>query len=606
MTRFTSIFMVLALICVSAIGCGEDDPAGPDPEPETTGTIVVNASPSTVTCSWRLTGPDSYVHNGTDDETMTKLEPGDYTLTWIAMSGWNRPDPAVEMKTVTAGATTTFSGTFVQQAGSITVNPEPNAINAPWTLTGPSSYSHSGTGDETIPSLTPGSYTITWGAVTGWDLPDPATETLALADGGTVTFTGTYTEQTASTGTVRVQPQNVTDAPWYLDGPASYSHDGTGYEELTDMTVGDYTVTWGVVTGYTTPAQATQTLTEGGSLLFEGGYTAQTGDIVVDTNPDAIDAPWHLEGPGGWTYDGNGDVQLSTIPWGDYTITWGAVSGWDLPDPATETLTLGGSAWQITFTGNYTQAWSPEMVLIAGGKFQMGSPVTELGRNDNETQHWVQVSSFYICTTEITNPQYQYVVPEHAYNAGEENRAIRNKSRMALFEFCNVLSVKKGLTPCYTISGSDDNGADVTCDWNANGYRFPTEAEWEYACRAGSTTSFANGEITNTTCDDPVLDLIAQYCGNDPYKVPEVATKIPNALGLYDMHGNVKEMVWDRYGAYGTGTFENPDIDPTGPATGSSFVFRDYGSGYARNCRSAVRPWSSGPYAGLRIVRNAP
>ena len=74
------------------------------------------------------------------------------------------------------------------------------------------------------------------------------------------------------------------------------------------MEVGDYTVTWGAVTGYTTPAQATQTLAGGGSLLFEGGYTAQTGDIAVDANPDAIDAPWHLEGPGGWTYDGNGDL----------------------------------------------------------------------------------------------------------------------------------------------------------------------------------------------------------------------------------------------------------------------------------------------------------
>ncbi len=171
MTRFTSIFIVLALICVSAIGCGDDDPAAPKKETATTGTVVVNASPSTVTCTWRLTGPDSYIHNGTDDETLTELEPGDYTLTWIVMTGWNRPDPAVVTQTVTAGATTTFSGTFVQQAGGITVNPDPNTIDAPWTLTGPSSYSHSGTGDETITSLTPGSYTITWGAVTGWDLP---------------------------------------------------------------------------------------------------------------------------------------------------------------------------------------------------------------------------------------------------------------------------------------------------------------------------------------------------------------------------------------------------------------------------------------------------
>ncbi len=103
MTRFTSIFMVLALICVSAIGCGEDDPAAPDPEPETTGTVVVDRSPNTLSCTWQLTGPDSYLHNGTGDETLEDLEPGDYTLTWTAMSGWNSPSPLSEMKTVTAG-----------------------------------------------------------------------------------------------------------------------------------------------------------------------------------------------------------------------------------------------------------------------------------------------------------------------------------------------------------------------------------------------------------------------------------------------------------------------------------------------------------------------
>jgi formylglycine-generating enzyme required for sulfatase activity len=594
--------MVLALICVSAIGCGDDDPVKTEPEPETTGTVVVDRSPNTVTCTWQLTGPDTYLHNGTGDETLTDLEPGDYTLTWTAVSGWNSPSPVSETKTLTAGHTTTFTGTYVLQAGSITVNPEPNTIDAPWTLTGPSSYSHSGTGDETIPGLTPGSYTITWEAVTGWDLPSPASESLALTDGGTVTFNGTYTEESASTGTVRVQPQNAADAPWHLDGPASYSHDGTGYEELLDMAVGEYTVTWGAVTGYTTPASASQTLTEGVIVTFQGAYGAQTSDLWVVANPDAINAPWHLDGPGGYTYDGNGTVQMSGRIWGEYTITWGAVSGWNLPDPASEIMTLDGTPNQ-TFTGNYTQEWTPEMVLIAGGKFEMGSPVTEPGRNVNETRHWVQVSSFHMCVTEITNSQYQSVVPDHTYSEGSENRAVFNKSRMAWFEFCNALSSAEGLSPCYTIVGTDPHGAEVTCDWNANGYRMPTEAEWEYACRAGSTTAFANGEITNELCDDPVLDLIARYCGNDPHPTYEVRTKIPNDWGLYDMHGNAGEHVWDRYGDYGTGTFESPDIDPTGPATGTTYVYRTYPSGYARHHRSAVRPWTSGPYFGMRLVR---
>ena len=143
---------------------------------------------------------------------------------------------------------------------------------------------------------------------------------------------------------------------------------------------------------------------------------------------------------------------------------------------------------------------------------------------------------------------------------------------------------------------------------NESGYDFslPTEAQWEYACRAGSTTAFANGEITDIQCDDPVLDLIACYCGNTPYPNYEVATKITNDWGLYDMHGNTSEIIWDRYGAYGTGTSESPDIDPTGPATGTSFVFRGgQAYGFARGCRSATRLYSSSPAEGLRLVRNA-
>ena len=614
MTRFTSIFMVLALICVSAIGCGEDDPAGPDPEPETTGTVVVNASPSTVTCSWLLTGPDSYVHNGTDDETLTKLEPGDYTLTWIAMSGWNRPDPAVEMKTVAAGATTTFSGTFVQQAGSITVNPEPNAINAPWTLTGPESYSHSGTGDETIPSLTPGSYTITWGAVTGWDLPDPATETLALADGGTVTFTGTYTEQ-STTGTVRVSPmpESASEATWHLDGPGGYSYDGQGLEQLNNMDAGDYTVTWNALAGHTSPdpISETETLAGGETIYLSGTYVSQTAQLVISPNPSSLDAPWHIDGPGGYTMDGSGYQGSTYVPIGDYTITWGAVTGYETPPNEDFTVVLH----EITnVTGNYSLAWDVSLTFITGGKFEMGSPDTELGRSTNENQHWVQLSDFYIHATEVNRAQFGSVMPDFTVGSRVDWPALVTWEEA--LRFCNALSAKDGLDSVYTIVSA----YDVTWDQNANGYRLATEAEWEYACRAGATTAFANGEITNTACDDPVLDLIGWYCGNSPASYYfDVATLAANNWGLYDMHGNAIEWCWDRNDSPpdpypSTGTFENPDIDPTGPTSGS---YRTRRAGHygqyplytdAELCRSAYRTTGNlyNATGGVRIVRNAP
>jgi len=118
-------------------------------------------------------------------------------------------------------------------------------------------------------------------------------------------------------------------------------------------------------------------------------------------------------------------------------------------------------------------------------------------------------------------------------------------------------------------------------------YRLPTEAEWEYACRAGNNQAFANGDISHTGCGhDPVLDKIGWYCGNTEEKTQPVAKKIPNAWGLYDMHGNTWEWCQDWYGPYTIGHV----LDPKGADTGVSRVFRGGGWGLnARSCRCAFR-----------------
>jgi formylglycine-generating enzyme required for sulfatase activity len=129
--------------------------------------------------------------------------------------------------------------------------------------------------------------------------------------------------------------------------------------------------------------------------------------------------------------------------------------------------------------------------------------------------------------------------------------------------YCNQLSSASGLQPCYSI-GNDPDALDVVCDWTASGYRLPSEAEWEYACRAG-TTGVRYGE----------LDEIAWYRGNSGGSVHDVATKAPNALGLYDMIGNVWEWCWDRF-----------DPNTYGPYR----VFR--GGGWLdepRSCRASCR-----------------
>ncbi len=112
MTRFTTFLVLLVLIFTLSTGCEESTPTSP-PEP-TTSTVIVNRAPDALSCTWQLEGPDSYFYDGSDDETLTSLDPGEYTLTWGAVAGWDRPDPLEETETVAAGATITFSGTYTE------------------------------------------------------------------------------------------------------------------------------------------------------------------------------------------------------------------------------------------------------------------------------------------------------------------------------------------------------------------------------------------------------------------------------------------------------------------------------------------------------------
>jgi formylglycine-generating enzyme required for sulfatase activity len=161
-------------------------------------------------------------------------------------------------------------------------------------------------------------------------------------------------------------------------------------------------------------------------------------------------------------------------------------------------------------------------------------------------------------------------------------------------EYCNRLSVREGLRPAYTISGSGDNRT-VTWTRDADGYRLPTEAEWEYACRAGITRPYSSGSS---------VDSAGWYKDNSGETTHPVGQKKTNALGLYDMHGNVWEWCWDWYGLYADGT----QADPTGAASGSSRMARG-GSWFdnAQMLRSATRFFCTPSHRlynlGFRLVR---
>ncbi|MDR0784392.1 MAG: SUMF1/EgtB/PvdO family nonheme iron enzyme [Treponema sp.] len=240
------------------------------------------------------------------------------------------------------------------------------------------------------------------------------------------------------------------------------------------------------------------------------------------------------------------------------------------------------------------------MVRIAGGTFTMGSPASEAGRYDNEIQHTVRVSSFYLGKYEVTQKEWRDVMGTNPSRFKGDNLPVEQVSWFDAIEYCNKRSVKEGLTPAYTISGSGDSR---TVSWNraAGGYRLPTEAEWEYACRAGSTTAYNTGAGITTSQ--------ARYGGSyggsgERDKTIAVGSFAPNAWGLYDMYGNVWEWCWDWYGGYSSGSQTNP----AGASSGSNRVARG-GSWNAsvQYVRSAGRYYGapSGRYhsLGFRVLR---
>jgi len=230
------------------------------------------------------------------------------------------------------------------------------------------------------------------------------------------------------------------------------------------------------------------------------------------------------------------------------------------------------------------------MVRINGSTFMMGSPVNEPGRNSDEVQHQVTVSSFYMGKYEVTQKEYQEVMGTNPSNFKGDNLPVENVTWYDAVNYCNRLSQKEDLTPAYTV-----NGTNVTWNQNANGYRLPTEAEWEYACRAGTTTPFSTGNNITT-------DQATWYNFQQPRVVGSFS---PNPWGFYDMHGNVHEWCWDLYGVYSSGT----QTDPKGASSGSDRVIRGGGwYSYRPELRSASRghytPSDRNRAIGFRVVRN--
>ena len=338
--------------------------------------------------------------------------------------------------------------------------------------------------------------------------------------------------------------------------------------------------------------------------VVSGDKAGQDADlwVAVNTPFDPPGAWYSFVYPAGWIPGINRCAQVGlfdlasfeimnmVLPLGSYTFYFG------VNDPHTS---IFGPWWGLDSVEVkvgvspppiYTNSLGQTFNLLPAGTFTMGSPSNEPGRDSDEgPQHQVRLTRpFYMQTTEVTQAQWETVMG----------------SNPSYFSGC----------PTCPVGGvSWDDVQEFIAKMNTRGegtYSLPTEAQWEYGARAGSTTAFYNGGITEYSnmyaCEyDPNLDVIGWYCYNSDDETHPVAGKMPNAWGLYDMSGNVWEWCSDWYASdyYAN----SPTDDPQGPSIGSGRVIRGGGWSYiAQICRLASRNLNNPAYGssviGIRLV----
>jgi formylglycine-generating enzyme required for sulfatase activity len=288
----------------------------------------------------------------------------------------------------------------------------------------------------------------------------------------------------------------------------------------------------------------------------------------------------------------------------------------------------GGNAQKVTqVLGQANSKESPPgFVLVKAGSFIMGSPISEAGRKEDEIQHRVTITRDYlIAKFDVTVGDFR----DFVYATGYQTQAEKENGGVVLIDgeqvtkkdaswrkpyfqqsesdpvvlvgwkdavaYCNWRSMKDGLDTPYEIKGTD-----VYPNWKANGYRLPTEAEWEYAARGGAQSVQVPLFYAGSNTPDPV----AWYSENSGNTTHPVGLKAPNILGLYDMSGNVWQLCWDFYGSYGSA----PQIDPLGASV--KLLHSARGGSFLENaalvriaCRAYWYDWFVSESIGFRLAR---
>jgi formylglycine-generating enzyme len=280
-----------------------------------------------------------------------------------------------------------------------------------------------------------------------------------------------------------------------------------------------------------------------------------------------------------------------------------ALAGCEKQQPANSETVRGGKESEQASGGPKTMTTEcGVMVYIPEGEFSMGS---DRGNPDEAPAHRVKLSAFWMDQYEVTHEMFAKVqLPDPSHWQDIPTKPVERVRWRDAKRFCNERSLLEKLTPCY-----NEKTPDWDCDYSADGYRLPTEAEWEYACRGGTDQAFDFGQADK-------LRQYAWFAENSESKTHLVGQKRANAFGLFDLYGNVSEWCEDVYSP--TYYRESPGTDPRGPASPGKDVKRVIRGGSWKaspdQCRSTFRQGErtgdtdacfSTDFCGFRCVRRA-
>jgi len=255
------------------------------------------------------------------------------------------------------------------------------------------------------------------------------------------------------------------------------------------------------------------------------------------------------------------------------------LAGCEKAGSTSQSQTESGHPAKVSSSGpiELTTRSGVEMVYLPGGEFLMGS---DRGNPDEAPAHRVKVSAFALDKFEVTHEQFTKAqLPNPSHWQDNPKKPVERVRWRDAKQYCNERSLLESLTPCY-----NEKTADWDCDYSANGYRLPTEAEWEYACRAGSDQQYDFGQPDK-------LRQYAWFSDNSEQQTHARAQKKANGFGIYDLYGNVSEWCEDVYSP--TYYRESPAADPSGPPNPGKDVKRVIRGGSwkssANQCRASMR-----------------